>query len=70
MNWEGKRIKVYGKWLNNQRFANDIVLLNNYLEELIQIAEELCKECREVGLEVNKDITKIMSSSQRKKVKT
>lgn len=68
MNMERKGIKVNGKGLNNLRFADDIILLSNNWKELMQIAEELCKEYTIVGLDVNKDKTKIISSSQRKKI--
>ncbi len=48
-----KGIKIKGKWLNNLRFTDDIVLINGNIQELRLMAEELCKESEKVGLAIN-----------------
>ncbi len=33
MNWEEKGIKINGQWMSNLRFADDIVLISQNVEE-------------------------------------
>ena len=46
--------------LNNLRFADDIVLLANNTKELQGMVEDLNKESKKVGLEMNLDKTMYM----------
>jgi len=64
--WEGKGIKVNGSWLNNLRFADDIVLIGKNVDKLKGMGEELKTLCLEVGLELNLTKTKMMSNSEDK----
>ena len=60
LNWVEKGIQVLGKRLNNLRFADDIVLFANNIDELQVLVNELALVCSEVGLKMNIDKTKIM----------
>ncbi|VDO16914.1 unnamed protein product [Brugia timori] len=62
LNWEGKGLKINGQFLNNLRFADDIVLISNGMNELKEMSEELCRESKKVGLTVNFAKSKIMSN--------
>ena len=44
--WEEKGMKVYGVWLNNLRFADDVVLISSSVVELQEMAEELIDASR------------------------
>jgi hypothetical protein len=62
LDWEGKGIKICGEYLNNLKFADDIVLFANNLETLQTMMEELQKESIKSGLNINIDKTKIMTN--------
>ncbi len=53
MNWEGKGIKINGEFLNNLRFADDVVLISQDGEELKEMPNYLAKESKMVGLNIN-----------------
>ncbi|XP_066901740.1 uncharacterized protein [Halyomorpha halys] len=55
-------IKINGKWLSNLRFADDIVLFANGMEQLRQIMKQLLTLCEEVGLYPNYQKTKLMTN--------
>lgn len=58
MDWEKKGIEVNGSYLNNLRFADDIVLISTKKEELTEMANELEKESRDGGLVMKMKKTK------------
>ena len=60
LNWEEKEIKICGEYLNNLKFADDIVLFTNNLETLQEMIEDLHGNSIKAGLEINSDKTKIM----------
>ncbi len=64
LDWEGKGVKINGQWLNNLRFAGDIVLISSNMDELKVMVEQLCKESRKAGLIINLSKTKIMSNGE------
>ncbi len=33
LDWKGKGVKVNGQWLNNLRFADDVVLISSNMDE-------------------------------------
>lgn len=64
LDWENKGLKIHGKHLSHLRFADDIVLFSEDPNEMQIMIESLCEGSRKVGLEVNKDKTKIMTNRQ------
>lgn len=60
LNWQEKGLDVNGKRLSHLRFADDIVIFSNTYEELHTMIEELEREGRKVGLEMNINKTKVM----------
>ncbi len=70
LNWRGKGLKISGqnfkfgenKYLNNLRFADDIVIIAKSNDELKAMAEDLRRESRKVGLTINLAKTKIMTN--------
>lgn len=63
LNWEGKGLKINGLFLNNLRFADNIVLISNNINELKEMAEELCRESRKVGLTMNFGKSKLVTNT-------
>ena len=55
-------IKIAGKIINNLRYANDTILMAESEEELKSILMEVKEECEKVGLKLNIQKAKIMSS--------
>ncbi len=64
LDWEKRGIKINGKWLNNLRFADDIVLISGNIQELRLMSEELCKESEKVGLTINLTKTKLITKKE------
>lgn len=59
LNWEEKGIKVYGEYLNNLKFADDLALFANNLKTLQEMLTELQEQNIKSGLKMNIDKTKI-----------
>ena len=58
-----KGIGIDGSYLNNLRFADDIVLISRDVSELGDMLEQLNNAAKEVGLRINLSKTKIMSDT-------
>ncbi len=63
LNWEGKGIRVSGDYINNLRYADDILLIEKNTTELEDVAKKLIVKCREAkwkfaGLMVTEEGTK------------
>ncbi len=69
MDWEGKGIRVDGEYLNNLRFADDVVVITKSLEELKQLGEEFLTRSREAGLIINETKLKFMSNKRKEELK-
>lgn len=65
LDWDNKGLNLHGKYLSHLRFADDIVLLSEDPKEMQTCIEELGKESRKVGLEVNWDKTKLMTNRKK-----
>jgi hypothetical protein len=61
LDWEELGIKIDGKYLNNLRFADDIVLIASTPNDLQKMINELNEKSNEVGLTINLQKTKIMA---------
>ena len=60
LEWENVGIKIDGEYLNNLRFADDIVLMSESGEELQMMLGDLNRESRKIGLKMNMGKTKVM----------
>lgn len=60
--WENKGINIDGQKLNNLRFADDIVLISETLDEMLEMIQQLQEKSLEVGLKMNSNKTKIMTT--------
>ena len=63
LDWESKGIRIDGEYLNNLRFADDVVLFANTYEELRIMMVEMVSESKKVGLQINLDKTRVMSNN-------
>ena len=57
------RIKIAGRNINNLRYANDTTLMAESEEELKSLLMKVKEESEKVGLKLNIQKTKIMTSS-------
>ena len=60
---EKQGIRIDGSYLNNLRFADDIVLISRDVSQLKEMLEQLNNEAKKVGLRMNLSKTKIMSDT-------
>ena len=58
--WETKGVCINGEYLNNLRFADDIVLIAETANDLQEMLSDLNRESLKVGLKMNKRKTKVM----------
>lgn len=63
LDWEGLGININGQYLTHLRFADDIVLMAETMEDLNTMLEDLRSASQRVGLRMNMDKTKIMSNA-------
>ncbi|MBF2463453.1 hypothetical protein ICI39_14060 [Listeria welshimeri] len=56
----GRGVNVNGEYISHLRFADDIVIFAETLEELNQMLNDLNGSSRRVGLGMNLDKTKVM----------
>lgn len=69
LNWDNLGMRINGSYLNNLRFADDIVLISDSSESLEQMLVELNRESNRVGLELNKAKTKVMTNSSKNEIR-
>jgi len=62
--WEKKGLNIDGVYLNHLRFADDIVLISPDIEELKAMLTELNEISKKIGLKMNLNKTKVMSTIQ------
>ena len=55
-------IKIYGRNINNLRYADDITLMAESKEELKRLLRKVKKDSEKVGLKLNIQKTKIIAS--------
>ena len=60
LRWEKKGIKIDSEYLTHPRFADDIIIFANSMEELQEMLRELNQASLEVGLSMNLKKTKVM----------
>jgi len=60
LDWQSKGIAVDGEHLTHLRFADDILLLSHQPQELQTMMQELDRESRKAGLNMNIKKTKVM----------
>ena len=56
-------INVFGRNINNLRYADDTILMSESKEELKRLLMKMKEESEKVGLKLNIQKTKIMTSS-------
>nr|XP_013189558.1 unnamed protein product [Amyelois transitella] len=69
LNWQKRGISISGARLTNLRFADDIVLFADNPTELQEMIEDLHNTSLRVGLEMNLDKTKVMTSEQQNNIR-
>lgn len=62
LNWEEKGLNIDGQKLDHLRFADDIVLMEENLEEMRLMLQELREVSARIGLQINFSKTKFMTS--------
>lgn len=65
VNWDRKGIKIDGNFLNHLRYADDIVIFSTNLDELQEMITDLKSKSEMVGLTMNLEKTKIMTTEKR-----
>ncbi|CAH2088608.1 unnamed protein product [Euphydryas editha] len=62
LKWEKLGLNINNKYINHLRFADDIVLLSDNKMELQTMINDLHAASQQVGLEINRSKTKIMTN--------
>ncbi|CAK1584434.1 unnamed protein product [Parnassius mnemosyne] len=60
LDWKGYGININGEYITHLRFADDIVLMAESLEDLSTMLNDLNSVSQRIGLKMNMDKTKIM----------
>ncbi|KAA5586822.1 reverse transcriptase family protein, partial [Pseudomonas aeruginosa] len=60
LEWQGLGININGEYITHLRFADDIVVMAESLEDLGRMLGDLSRVSQQVGLKMNMDKTKIM----------
>jgi len=63
INWNQRGYPISNKRLRYLAYADDIMLCSNTVPELQSMLNDLCLECRKIGLEINVNKTKWMSNT-------
>lgn len=66
LEWRNMGININGTLLTHLRFADDIVLLSESSEQLAHMLESLSHHSNDIGLQINRDKTKIMTNRDKK----
>ena len=62
MNWEGKGIKIGSNFLNELRFADDVIIISQDKDELKNLTKDLIVRSKDAGLSMNMSKTKMMTN--------
>lgn len=68
LNWQTQGIKINGEFLNNLRFADDIVLIAGSGKELEELGKEFAVISKKTGLEINMNKTYILSNAPKQRI--
>ena len=60
MQWKGRGININGEYISHLRFADDIAIMAETLQELQQMLNDLADSSVRIGLRMNFDKTKVM----------
>ncbi|RVE54059.1 hypothetical protein evm_001182 [Chilo suppressalis] len=60
LNWKGRGININGERISHLRFADDIVIMAETLQDLQQMLNDLADSSIRIGLRMNLDKTKVM----------
>ncbi|PZC82734.1 hypothetical protein B5X24_HaOG209832 [Helicoverpa armigera] len=60
LNWKGRGININGEHISHLRFADDIVIMAETLQDLQQMLNDLAESSLRIGLRMNLDKTKVM----------
>lgn len=60
LNWKRRGININGEYISHLRFADDIVILAETLQDLQEMVSSLAESSKHIGLRMNLDKTKIM----------
>ena len=60
LDWENRGVSIHGKKLNNLRFADDVALIGESVQQIEMSLNELASESRKVGLKINMEKTKVL----------
>ncbi len=64
LDWSGFGININGEYITHLRFADDIVVMAETVEDLNTMLDGLSRASQQVGLKMNMDKTKIMSNAR------
>ncbi|PZC85070.1 hypothetical protein B5X24_HaOG202834 [Helicoverpa armigera] len=59
LNWKGRGININGEHISHLRFADDIVIMAETLQDLQQMLNDLAESSLRIGLRMNLDKTKL-----------
>ncbi len=62
LHWESKGLPINGLKLSNLRFADDIVLVAETMEELTEMVQEQNEKVKRAGLSINFGKSKVLST--------
>ncbi|CAB3240548.1 unnamed protein product [Arctia plantaginis] len=60
LHWKGRGININGEYISHLRFADDIVIMAETLQDLQQMLNDLADTSVRIGLRMNLDKTKVM----------
>jgi hypothetical protein len=60
LNWRGRGININGEYISHLRFADDIVIMAETLQDLQLMLNDLADSSARIGLRMNLDKTKVM----------
>ncbi|CAH2264014.1 jg16397 [Pararge aegeria aegeria] len=63
LDWNGLGININGEYITQLRFADDVVIMAETLEDLNAMLNDLSRVSQQVGLRMNMSKTKIMSNA-------
>lgn len=66
LNWHEKGLRIDGKYISHLRFADDIIIFAENLNEIKTMMQELARESEKVGLLMNLSKTKAMTNGTEK----
>ena len=69
LKWKQEGIKINRKYLNNQRFADDVIIIATSNEQMQKMINDIYQQNKNIGLDINDKKSLIITNGRKEEIK-